>query len=232
MSVEIIGDTQESPLFQNMNLMTRDIYFPTNIYTVNKPEFLENVSEVASELLRIAKDHQKLDEIYPVIMTENFYNHPLAADFAAFVGNTSWDILDAEGYDMDRYGIKFSEMWVQEHHRHSLMETHVHGFGSQLTGFYFLEAPENCSRVVIHDARPGKVQSNLPEKNRDQVTGASGMINFPPMPGMLMILPAWLPHSFSRHAADEPIKFVHFNLFAELKPQQQHACMAPVTQVI
>ena len=92
------------------------------------------------------------------------------------------------------------------------MEQHVHGIGSQIVGFYFTKAPENCSRVVFHDPVAGRVMTGLPEKNISDVTQASRMVNFKPEPGMLMFTNAWLPHSFTRHGNDEPIQFIHFNL--------------------
>lgn len=96
------------------------------------------------------------------------------------------------------------------------MEQHVHMFGAQIVGFYFLEAPENSSRVVFHDPRPGKVQINLPEQDQSMATVASHMINFQPKPGLLIFSNAWLPHSFTRHASDKPLKFVHFNLTVQM----------------
>jgi hypothetical protein len=55
------------------------------------------------------------------------------------------------------------------------------------------------------------------------------MINFTPKPGMLIFANSWLAHSFTRHAADLPIKFVHFNLSTISVPQ---ACAIPQAEVI
>ena len=103
-------------------------------------------------------------------------------------------------------------MWTQEHYKHSSMEQHVHGYGAQIVGFYFLEVPEGSSRVIFHDPRAGKVQNDLPERDPNNASIASRMINFEPKPGLLMLTNSWLAHSFTRHASDKPIKFVHFNL--------------------
>jgi uncharacterized protein (TIGR02466 family) len=92
------------------------------------------------------------------------------------------------------------------------MEQHVHGYGSQIVGFYFIETPENCSRVVFHDPRSAKIQIDLPEQDMTMATPASKMINFVPKPGLLVFANAWLAHSFTRHASEQPIKFVHFNV--------------------
>jgi len=188
-------------------------HFPSSVSVLKKPKFLDIVSEVANEKLEEDKNlRPELDDIYPVRMTENFFNDSRVGEFTKFIGETAWDILTFQGYATDNMGMAFTEMWVQEHHKHSLMEQHVHGVGSQIIGFYFLNAPENCSRVVFHDPRAGKVQTNLPEKNPSQASFGSNSIYFTPEPGVLMFANSWLPHSFSRHASDKPLLFVHFNL--------------------
>jgi hypothetical protein len=194
-------------------------HFPSSVSIVNKPEFLDSITFVTNEKLEEnRKQFPELDDIYPVRMTTNFFDDPRVSEFTRFVAQAAWDTLTFQGYATDSMGMFFTEMWVQEHHKHSLMEQHVHGAGSQMVGFYFLNAPENCSRVVFHDPRPGKVQTNLPEKDPSQATFGSNMVNFTPSPGTLILANSWLPHSFSRHASDEPLLFVHFNLGVQFQP--------------
>ena len=141
-------------------------YFPSIVYSVKKPEFLDIVKTVSDELLaKRRKEQKEIDDIYPVVMTNNFYDDPRVEEFSKYIGQTAWNILQSQGYAMDQFNTQFTEMWTQEHHKHSLMEQHIHGYGSQIIGFYFLETPENCSRVVFHDPKPGKVQINLPESD-------------------------------------------------------------------
>jgi hypothetical protein len=121
-------------------------------------------------------------------------------------------------------------MWTQEHHKHSAMDAHVHGYGSQIVGFYFLETPEGGSNVVFHDPRAAKVQIDLPEQDVNMATPASKMINFTPKPGMMIFANSWLMHSFTRHAADLPIKFVHFNLTVIMASQT--ACPVPAAEIV
>ena len=160
-------------------------------------------------------------------MSASYMEDPRLAEFTQFVGSTAWNILNEQGYAMNNFVTSFTEMWTQEHHKHSSMDQHVHGYGSQIVGFYFLETPENCSRVVFHDPRTAKIQINLPEQNVHSATVASSMINFEPKPGMLLFANSWLAHSFTRHAADKPIKFVHFNLTTNPMPMQEQTCPAP-----
>ena len=199
-------------------------HFPCPIYIIERPDFLEAVSTVSEEGLAINRKAQELNEIYPVVMSGNFFGDPRMAQFTEFVGSTAWNILNDQGYAMQDKAVQFTEMWTQEHHKHSAMDAHVHGYGSQIVGFYFLETPENCSRVVFHDPRAGKVQIDLPEQDMSVATAASKMVNFTPKPGMMIFANSWLMHSFTRHAAETPIKFVHFNLMAIQAPQ---VCSTP-----
>jgi len=194
-------------------------HFPSSVSIVDRPEFLDVITTVANEKLEEDKKlRPELDDIYPVRMTGNLFNDPRVFEFSEFVGKSAWDTLTFQGYATDSMGMFFTEMWVQEHHKHSLMEQHVHGAGSQMIGFYFLNAPEDCSKVVFHDPRAAKVQTNLPERDPLKASFGSNMINFTPEPGMLILANSWLPHSFSRHASNEPLLFVHFNLGVQFQP--------------
>jgi uncharacterized protein (TIGR02466 family) len=199
-------------------------HFPCPIYIIERPDFLEVVNTVSEEALDVAKKAQTLNEIYPVHMTGSYFGDPRMAGFSEFVGATAWNILNEQGYAMSDKAVSFTEMWTQEHHKHSAMDAHVHGFGSQIVGFYFLETPEDCSRVVFHDPRAAKVQIDLPEQDMSAATPASKAINFTPKPGMMIFANSWLSLSFTRHAADLPSKFVHFNLTVIHQPQ---ACAIP-----
>jgi uncharacterized protein (TIGR02466 family) len=201
-------------------------YFPSSVYLVQKPEFLEVVNEVSEEAL--SKITHDVHEIYPMHNTDNYVGDPRLEGFCTYLWQSGWDILQSQGYDMTNVSVMVDAVWTQEHHKHSLMEQHVHGFGTQLVGFYFLETPENCSRAMFHDPRGGKVQINLPEADMSVATPASNIINFLPEPGMMLISNAWLPHSFGRHGSDQPIKFVHFNLSV----RYNQTCAAPAAEVI
>ena len=205
-------------------------HFPCPIYLIERPDFLEAVSTISEEGLAVQRTEKGVNEIYPVVMSGNFFADPRMVGFSEFVGATAWNILNEQGYAMQDKAVQFTEMWTQEHHKHSSMDQHVHGFGSQIVGFYFLETPENCSRLVFHDPRSAKVQIDLPEQDMNMATPASKMINFEPKPGLMVFANSWLAHSFTRHAADLPIKFVHFNLTVIMAPQA--ACPMPAAEIV
>lgn len=205
-------------------------HFPCPIYIIERPDFLDVVQPVSEEALSIQRQMVELDDIYPVYMTGSYYGDSRVASFTEFIGATAWNILNEQGYAMQDKVVQFTEMWTQEHHKHSAMEAHVHGYGSQIVGFYFLETPDDSSRVVFHDPRAAKVQIDLPEQDVNMATPASKMINFIPKPGMMIFANSWLAHSFTRHAAEQPIKFVHFNL--TVIPQPQPCALPPAAEII
>jgi len=207
-----------SQVVQNTQLQVA-YHFPCPIYIIERPDFLDVVNTVSEEALEIQRKKRDLNEIYPLYMTQSYFADPRMVKFSEFVGGTAWNILNEQGYAMQDKAMSFTEMWTQEHYKHSAMDAHVHGYGSQIVGFYFLETPEDCSRVVFYDPRAGKVQIDLPEQDMSAATPASKMINFTPKPGMMIFANSWLSHSFTRHAAELPIKFVHFNLTVIQAPQ-------------
>jgi hypothetical protein len=205
-------------------------HFPCPIYVIDRPDFLAAVQEVSEESLKNSHAQHQVNDIYPMMMSGTFHNDPRVKAFAEYVAMTAWNILDDQGYAMQHFNTFFESMWTQEHHKQSSMEQHIHGGGVQIVGF--LEVPEDSSRVVFHDPRPGKVMGDLPQKDVNQATPASQMINFEAKPGRLIFSNAWLPHSFTRHAGETPLKFVHFNLGVMYANAQAQTCQAPAAEVI
>jgi hypothetical protein len=195
------------------SVMDPQPYFSSTVYTIKKPEFLDVVKTVSMEFLeKRKKDSPDLNELYPVYMTEHMGNDPRLAEFANMLAGTGWNILQSQGYEMESFNTYLTELWCQEHYKHSGMEQHTHNGPTQLIGFYFLDTPEDCSMPAIHDPRAGKVQSSLPEKDMAIPSLASNTLYFKPEPGMLFFTNAWLPHTFTRHGSKEPIRFLHFGI--------------------
>jgi Putative 2OG-Fe(II) oxygenase len=203
------------------------VCFPTTVYKFNKPEFLIDARKVCNEKLDKARENQSVNELYPVVMSGNLIDDQIGY-MIQFILDMGWSILESQGYDMKQYNTTFTEIWCQEHYKHSAMEQHVHGGGVQLIGFYFIDCPEYCSKVVFHDTRSAKVQINLPEHDNTNYTFASNLLNFNPTEGLLMFTNSWLPHSFTRHGSDAPMRFIHFNI--SVKPKQ--VCAVSDAEVI
>ena len=217
-----------APQNAQQSVLQVEYHFPTPVYLIQKPEFLEGVRAAADEFLERRHKDQPLNEIYPVYMTENMYNDPRCTALAQFVAQSAWEILNSQGYAMTNLNTYFTEFWCQEHFKHSLMEQHVHGNGAQIVGFYFIDSPDDSSFVQFHDPKAGKVQTNLPEANMGNVTHASNAVLYKATPGTVMFAPAWLAHSFTRHGAEKPMRFIHFNV--NVTPAANLSEAQPTTQ--
>lgn len=186
--------------------------FQTTVVSVDRPDFLTTVRPVVMEYLQNSKKEQcNLDEMYPVRMTESMHFDERISNFSEYVAVTAAQILEEQGYNMHGLATYFESMWCQEHHKHSLMEQHVHP-GVQIVGFYFIDVPEKSSVATFYDPRPGKVQNSLIETNQSEITFASNAFHFDPKPGMLLFTNSWLPHSLTRNSSNEPFRFIHFNI--------------------
>lgn len=186
-------------------------YFQTKIYAVKKPEFLEAVKAVSDRYLVDARKAMG-DGQHMTVMTGTYAHEPELADFAAYVSQTAWNILSAQGYGVDKLVTYFTEMWTQEHNTVSDMPYHVHNMGAQISAFYFLDVPPGGCQVMIHDPRPTKMMINLPAANEKVVSDASPYVVFTPEVGTILFTNAWLPHSFTKNMSMEPTRFVHMNL--------------------
>jgi len=198
-------------------------YFSSTVYAIKKPDFLPSVRAVTKEYLAKSKDSPCKKKRNPATqMTADFSGEPAIAEFTQYVSQTAWNILDAQGYAMENFVTYFMEMWTQEHNAGSGMEQHVHGHGSSISAFYFLDVPENSNQMIIYDPRPAKVITNLPMKDMSQLTPASIMAMFKPEEGTLIFTPSWLPHSFTRNSSkNKPMRFVHMNLTVSPAPKVQ-----------
>jgi len=196
-------------------------YFASMIYTIKKPDFLGDVNAVSDELLQAAKKAMPMNETYPSVMSGSMIGAERTRAFEQFIAESGWAILDNQGYNMDGLGAYVSELWAQEHFKYSGMEQHVHPHGVVLSGFYFLNAPESGCMVELHDPRPGKVQASLPIKDQTQVKEANNSLYIKPEPGLVVFSNSWLPHSFTRNASSDSVKFIHFNV--SVKPLERPA---------
>lgn len=205
--------------------------FSCPLFITEKPEFLDVARKTSKKFIDRRKEQCNLNPIYPVYMTESINYDPEMQEFSNLVAQMAWDILDSQGYAMDGFTTYFTEMWTQEHHKMSLMEKHIHGNGAVISGFYFLDVPKDSSRVIFHHPNDAKVITNLPERNIEDVTHASNMINFVPKEGQLMFTNSWLPHSFTKNQSKKPVRFIHFNI-AVAQTQQNQSCEKPQVEVI
>jgi uncharacterized protein (TIGR02466 family) len=229
-----ISSTQSSDVKNTIarNILQPSSYFSSVIYTIIRVDLLESVKLSSEDALNLVKKDHNVNEIYPTIMSGSLSGDPRISIFENFIAQASWTILDGQGYNMTDYATYVSELWCQEHLKHSGLEQHVHPHGVLLSGFYFLDTPEDSGQMVeIHDPRPGKVQSSLPMKDQSIITESNNSLYIKPEPGLFVISNSWLPHSITRNSSNESCKFIHFNVSVIPNPNQTQSNDSDVTVV-
>jgi len=206
----------ENEKIVNPNLLTESLIFPSKVYSIEKPDFLDTVRAVSSKYLEQSRQLQKGE--YMTLMSGNYSHEPEIAPFAQYVSQTAWNILQAQGYSMDQLVTFFSEMWTQEHKSFSSIDYHVHGLGSMISVFYFLDVPHNGCQLVLHDPRPTKWMIDIATRDPSQITDASERVFVPSKAGTLVFTNSWMPHSFTKNFNSEPTRFVHMNLSVTMSP--------------
>lgn len=195
--------------------------FQTAVYKVNRTEFLPKLQQVAGQYIMAHKSRQCDNDIYPVCQTDNVFNEPEIQDFCNFIIESSFAILDSQGYDASGFALSFNDMWVQEHRTGSGHDRHSHP-GSVISGFYFIQAPPNSSRLIFYDPRPAKEFGHFfREKDPMALTSASNAMNIEPQDGMFVFSNSWLQHSFTRNESSDPFVMVHFDLYPIAIPQKK-----------
>lgn len=188
-------------------------HFSSEVLYVNKPEFINQTLQTFDDYIK--KINQPQDDVYPVTMTALFNHDPRVLELNKFIGTTSWDMLYKQGYDMERYYTNVVELWGQQHSFTSGMDNHSHN--TQISGFYFLEVPDDSSKLLFHDPRPVKNYAGLVERNISELTPACESIYFDPKPGDMFFTNSWLPHTITRNRSKQVLKVIHFNVIAEDK---------------
>ena len=184
------------------------VAFPTHIYTISKPEFVDPVRRAAIDASAGLKIE---DRIHPMIMSRSIDLSGDCNKFANVVIQIVSDILRDQGYNTDNKGAFFESIWCQEHYIMSGMEQHTHP-ECDIVGFYFLDVPEDSSVLTFYDPRAGKVASGQKEAADGDITYVSSAFHLQPNPGLLVITNSWLAHSLTRNRSNNPIRFIHFNI--------------------
>lgn len=203
-------------------------FFSTPVYTLQIPQWVKKLNKASDNFIEKSKKINKknIKEREKIIKKKigdfGLSHHSTSLlnvlefeEIKLHVEKEAQAILDHMGYDLKNYILVTNEMWVQEfakngggHH-----EGHVH-YNSHISAFYFLKCSDKTSFPVFHDPRTGKLMSDLPLKDVQELSFANPIINYKPSPGTLILFPAFLQHQFSIDCGIEPFRFIHFNIQA------------------
>ena len=197
-------------------------YFNTPIWSEQKLDFVKSLTKASNKYIKAAKNSPEAKRHIKNLgdFGRSYHSTPLTKDnnfrdFRDYIGQKSWEFLDWQGFDMEKYTTIFSEMWVQEfakkgggHH-----SAHVH-WNQHVSGFYFLKCSNKTSMPVFHEPRTGARATKLKTKPSNEIFHGTELVHFKPEPGMLVIFPGYLEHEFSVDFGLEPFRFIHWNIQA------------------
>mgnify|MGYP003673872893 CR=1 FL=1 len=196
-------------------------YFPTPIWTEEKPEFVKSLNKASDKYIKEARKTQKKYIKQYGDFGNSYHSNSLLKDndfldLRNYIGQKSWEFLDHHGYDMKQYTTMFSEMWVQEfskkgggHH-----SAHIH-WNQHVSGFYFLKCSDKTSYPVFHDPRTGARTTKLRMKpDLKGILNGNDLVHYRPQPGTLIIFPGYLEHEYVVDYGKAPFRFIHWNITA------------------
>jgi len=203
-------------------------FFTTPIFKAEIPEWVKQVNDICEPFVKDAKEKNKealknRNKFFKKNIGDVNYSHHSVSlinveelkNLQEYIFNKSHEVLDYMGYNLTNYKIAFTELWVQEfskkgggHH-----EGHIH-YDNHISGFYFLKCSNKTSNPFFIDPRIGKLNSQLIEKNINEITSGSSLINMSPQPGTFIMFPSFLEHGFTVDPGIEPFRLIHFNLQA------------------
>ena len=180
-------------------------YFSSAIYREERPEWV-------GETLEHSKRYYDRIEDSAVKQTENMASDSELSYLSSYFRDKGVSILRDQGYLTDEYEFYVSAMWAQEFGCNSSNIMHVHG-DSQISGFYFLDAPEGGSYPIFDDPRPGKKMADLLSAQSDEIKMATPQIHFNNVKaGTIMLFNSWLPHMITQNQSNDATRFIHFIL--------------------
>ena len=206
--------------------MIKSEYFQSPVYYEDKPEWVDKLNRLSDPYIASARKDQeennkkKLDLGYKNDIGMTYHSSPLEPDqnfrfFHDYMAKKARWVLDDMGYDMERYGLHYTESWVQEFSfngaGHHWFHTHAN---NHISGFYFLKASDKTSKPLFQDPRTAHVPLKLKEKDSTKITPACDLVNYSVKPGSLMLFPAYMSHAYAVDHGIEPFRFIHINIRA------------------
>jgi uncharacterized protein (TIGR02466 family) len=101
-------------------------------------------------------------------------------------------------------GFWFYDAYVNYHHHGMNNTPHKHP-GAKALAIYCLDAPEDSGDLLLHDPRGAVDWDNAREtSNRGIISDSRTFVRVPPIPGMLVLCPAYVVHSVETNLSKDP----------------------------
>jgi len=114
---------------------------------------------------------------------------------------------------LDRYA-RLGNMWANINPPGGMNQSHIHP-NALFSGVYYVKSQPKSGRLKIYDPRPG-IQYNMPIRK----PGNPGKdlwrdVNIEPVPGRIIMFPAWLWHSVEENISNDIRISISFNFIQD-----------------
>jgi len=210
----------EDMMFQTMDLFSTPIWIGEEI----NQEKLKDLNYASDQMIIDAKNLQEKEiiernKIFGEIKdkgftfhSENLVNKKSFLELQFFIEKNSTEFLTQMGYDLKKYKMNITEMWVQEFSKNGCgwHRSHNHWNG-HISGFLFLKCSEKTSYPILQDPRVGKLMNDLPQLDSKKIDHSSNEVNLTIKPGLTVFFPSYLMHEFVPDLGIDPFRFIHWN---------------------
>lgn len=183
-------------------------YFPSIVYRDEQPEWVNHLSSSSQKYFE-KWEKNNIDKNY-MCQTEPMQRDSNLSFLTNYILETSKNILEGQGYNVNRYELFLSALWGQNIYKGQSTDIHAHK-NSQICGWLFLEAPVGGSYPIFYDTRLNKEMVELDFAQNQNITVATSAIHFNNMvPGTILFANSWMRHQLSVSHTEQPTKVIHF----------------------
>ena len=186
--------------------MIREEFFPTSVYgkdvQLNNQELAQHIINWSKQDKGVQKTNYKGWHSQTEMHTKPEYK-PLVDELFIFMK----DIFKEEWLDREPI---LGNMWANINPKDGLNQPHIHP-NSLFSGVYYVKSNPQAGRLKIYDPRAG-VQIVMPVRKKGQPPKHLWRdANLDPIPGRILIFPAWLWHCVEPNESNDIRISVSFN---------------------
>ena len=186
--------------------MIKEQFFPTIIYAkdiqLNNQELAQHIINWSKQDAGIKKTNVKGWHSQTDMHTKPEYK-PLVDELFIFMK----EIWKEEWLDREPI---LGNMWASINHPGGYNKSHLHP-NTLFSGVYYIKTPPNCGKLVCNDPRSG-AQTVLPIRIKGEPPKPLWReVYLDPIPGRIVIFPAWLWHSVEPNESNDIRISVSFN---------------------
>jgi uncharacterized protein (TIGR02466 family) len=186
--------------------MIREEFFPTSVF--GKDIKLDN-DKLAQDIINWSNQDQGLQKTNYKSWhsTTDMASKPEYQNLVNELMTMCKDVFKEEWLELKPV---LGNMWANINPKEGMNQSHIHP-NSLFSGVYYVKSNPQAGRLVLYDPRPG-AQIVMPVRKEGQPPKHLWKdVNIDPIPGRIIIFPAWLWHSVEPNQSNDLRISISFN---------------------